>query len=187
MATSRPEDEGEMRKRDRSNGGKKRPTAAKSNGAAQDPEEMYKSGVILLKRNMLNEATAAFRRALELRPKEARYLSYYGLCLAAAGNRPKEGLRMCEKAADEVFYRPELFLNLGKACVLTGSHEKAQDAFRKGLSLDRGNREIVDQLESLGIRKPPVFPFLDRKNALNKWVGLVRHKLAPQKRVAGQG
>ena len=175
-----------MRKRNHSNGRKEKPAAAKNNGAAQDPEDMFKSGVILLKRNMLNEATAAFQRALKMRPKEARYLSYYGLCLAAAGNRPKEGLRMCEKAADEVFYRPELFLNLGKACLLTGSHEKAQDAFRKGLSLDRGNREIVDQLENLGIRKPPIFPFLGRKNTLNKWVGLVRHKLAPPRRAAGE-
>jgi Tfp pilus assembly protein PilF len=164
------------------NGSSKTRPNDKGGIAPDDSEEIFKEGVILLKRNQLRDAMVAFKRALDMRPKEARYLSYYGLCLAATGKRPREGVKLCEKAAAEVFYRPELFLNLGKAWIIAGNRDKAQEAFRTGLVLDSGNREIMAQLESLGIRKPLFFPFFDRRNALNRWVGKVRHVLAPKEK-----
>src|SRR3990172_4143788 len=133
-----------------------------------DPEELFKAGVFLLKRDKAREALSAFKRALFMKEKEPRYMSYTGLCLALTDGRTKEALVLCEKAVEREFYRAELFLNLGKGYLVAGNRRKAHDAFRKGMALDRDSREIRVELERMGVRKPPVFPFLDRKHPINK-------------------
>ena len=155
------------------------PRDAGLEASGQGAEEFFRAGVILLRRKQVKDAQRAFQRALDLAPSEPRYGSYFGLCLAASGTNVKKGLQLCEKAAEAEFYRPDLHLNLGKACVAAGLPGKAQQALRVGLSLDPQNKEIVRELDKLGVRRRPFFPFLDRKNPLNKWVGLVRHRLAP--------
>ncbi len=54
-----------------------------------DPEEFFKAGMFLLKRDKVKEAHAAFKRALFLREQEPRYMSYTGLTLAMAMGRRK--------------------------------------------------------------------------------------------------
>jgi len=143
----------------------------------EDPEEVFQAGLFLFKRGRLDEAFSAFRRAFEAKNNEPRYMSYYGLCLAKSGSRIKEGVVLCEKAVQREFFRPELFLNLGMAYQLAGNRRKCHTAFRKGLALERDNRDIKEELDRMGVRKPPVFPFLDRKNVLNKLAGKVMYRL----------
>ena len=47
-----------------------------------DAEELYKAGLFLLKRDKVKEALSAFKRALNIKGKEPKYMSYTGLCLA---------------------------------------------------------------------------------------------------------
>jgi len=145
--------------------------------AVQDPEEFYTAGIFLVKRDRVKEALSAFRQALEIKKDEPRYLSYFGYCLAKAEGRTKEGAALCERAVQKEFYRVELFINLGRVYLLAGNRKKAHMAFRKGLALDRENREIRGELDRMGIRRPPVLPFLDRKNPVNKLAGKVLFKL----------
>ena len=142
-----------------------------------DPEEFFKAGMFLLKRDKLKEAHAAFKRALFLREQEPRYMSYTGLTLAMAMGKTKEAVLLCEKAVTKEFFRSELFLNLGKVYLLAGNRKKAHIAFRKGMALDRDNRTLRGELEKMGIRKPPVFQFLDRRHPVNKLTGKVLHRL----------
>lgn len=144
---------------------------------AEDPEELFRAGLFLLKRNRQKEALHAFRRAFELSSADPRYMSYYGLCLADVSGRLKEGLTLCEKAAAKEFYRAELFLNLALVYLRIGNRKKAHDMLRRGMALDRDNKDIKLQLDRMGIRKAPVFPFLDRNNALNKFAGKVVYRL----------
>jgi tetratricopeptide (TPR) repeat protein len=143
----------------------------------RDAEEYFKAGLFLLKRNKTKEALSAFKQALLSKENDPRYMSYTGLCLALAEGRTKEGVDLCEKAVAKEFYRPELYLNLGRVYIQAGNRKKAHTAFRKGLSLDRDYRGIRNELERMGVRKPPVFPFLDRRHPINKMAGKVLHKI----------
>src|SRR5512135_806078 len=143
----------------------------------RDAEEYFKAGLFLLKRNKAKEALSAFKQALISKDSDPRYMSYTGLCMALAEGRTKEAVELCERAVEKEFYRPELFLNLGRVYLQAGNRKKAHVAFRKGLSLDRENRGIRQELERMGVRKPPVFPFLDRRHPINKMAGKVLHKM----------
>jgi len=140
-------------------------------------EDYFRAGMLFLKREKYREALSAFRHALDLQKLEPRYLSYTGFCLAHVEKRSRDAVDLCEKAVRIEFYRPELFLNLGRVYLLTGNKRKAHQTFWKGYSLDRDNRELRSELEKMGIRKPPVFPFLDRKHPLNKVVGKALYNL----------
>ncbi|MBI5695109.1 MAG: tetratricopeptide repeat protein [Nitrospirae bacterium] len=146
-------------------------------GPEQDPEEFYKAGVFLLKRNRAKEALVAFKQALELRPTDPRFKSYFGLALAVSENRVKEALRICESTVEKEFFRSELYLNLGRVYLMAGNRRKAHQAFRKGLALDRDSNELKFELDRMGVRKQPVLPFLDRRHALNKLAGKLLHRL----------
>jgi tetratricopeptide (TPR) repeat protein len=148
----------------------------------KDAQEFFRAGIVLLQRGEEREALKAFRRAARLKPEEARYLSYYGMCLARAGRDAKEGLRLCEAAVAMEFYLPETHLNHARVLRLAGRLDQAQEALREGLVLDQGNREILRELDELGIRQRPLFPFLDRKNPLNRWAGRARRKFHPKRK-----
>jgi Flp pilus assembly protein TadD len=146
-------------------------------GPEQDHEELYRAGVFLLKRDKTREALLAFRHAFALKETDPRYMSFLGLCLAMVDGKVREGLRLCEKAVEREFFRPELFLNLGRVYLMSGNRKKAHTVFRKGLAIDKDNLEIRYELERMGIRKPPVLPFLDRRNTVNKLAGKVLQRL----------
>jgi len=142
-----------------------------------NPGEYFDAGMFLLERGKYAEAMVAFKAAHEGDNKEPRFMSFYGYCLAKTGKMPKEGLRLCEDACKKEFFRPELFLNLGRVFMINGNKRKAHLAYRKGLSIDRDNRAIINELQSMGVRKKPVFPFLERRNPLNKIAGKILYRL----------
>ncbi|MDF1552971.1 MAG: tetratricopeptide repeat protein [Deferrisomatales bacterium] len=150
---------------------------AQQDETLESAEEFYRAGVILMRRGRGQEALRALRKARELDPRETRYLSQYGLCLATVGGKHREGVQLCQAAAEEEFYRPELYCNLGLALLAGGRVREAQAAFREGLSLDPRDRTIIRELERMGVRRRPLFPFLDRRNPLNRWPGIMRHRL----------
>jgi hypothetical protein len=71
---------------------------------------------------------------------------------------------------------PIHYLNLGKVYLLAGKKSQAIEVFRKGLAHER-HQEIIDELNRLGIRKSPVLPFLKRKNPINRYFGIILHRL----------
>jgi len=152
-------------------------TVGGSSQPAMAAEDYFRAGMLFLKREKYREALAAFRQALSLQELEPRYLSYAGFCLAHVEKRSKEAIELCEKAVRIEFYRPELFLNMGRVYLLSGNKRKAHQTFWKGFALDRDNKELRAELEKMGTRKPPVFPFLDRKHPLNRIIGKALYKL----------
>lgn len=136
-----------------------------------DPEKLFNTGLHHLRLNRVKEATGYFKQALKTDPDQPRYLSYLGVCIAMQDKKATEALVLCESAVEEEFYRPELYSNLGKVHLLLGNRRKAYKAFTKGLALDTNNKDIRKEMEKMGSRKEPVFPFLSRKNILNKYTG----------------
>lgn len=131
----------------------------------------------MMERSRHSEAIAAFRSALEQRPGEALYASFYGLSLVKSGRDPAEGRRLCERAVKEGFYRPEVFANMAAVFLAQGDRRRAERMLRRGLLVDGESRALISLLEEIGIRKQPLFPFLKRKNPLNRITGKLRHVL----------
>ncbi len=133
------------------------------------------------------------RRALELLgaalveyPDEPFLLSYYGCLEAVANKNVATGIELCERAlalldkrfpADKERHFPTFYLNLGRAYVAAGRKKQAVETFEKGLSYDASQKDLLWEMQKLGVRRKPVFPFLQRTNPLNKYVGWLLHKL----------
>jgi len=137
-------------------------------------EESFRKGLEALEREPGKKALALFEAAIELdrrlgaaRP-QARYLSYYGLCLALGAHRVVEGLRFCREAKDLEFFNPDLYCNLGRVLLAAGRRRDAYEALCQGYRLEPAHPGIRRELGAMGKRRRPVLPFLDRGNAVNR-------------------
>ncbi len=146
-------------------------------------EAYFQRGLTLMKEGNYQEASGCFREAVrrdrsqELFEKEAKYLSYYGLCLALGEGKVAEGLNFCRKAIEEDVFQPVFYLHLGKVYLKKGSKRKAIKAFRQGLEFDKNNEQIKSEIEQLGTRKEPFFSSLSRSHPLNKYMGILLARL----------
>jgi tetratricopeptide (TPR) repeat protein len=140
-------------------------------------EEAFRRGKAALHLNRRTEALALFEAAIELerrhgaRAIQARYLSYYGVTLALATSRRREGINFCQKAVAQEGYDADLYWNLGRAHLAAERRRDAYAALRTGLRLDRAHRGIVRELARMGRRRRPVLPFLSRSHPLNVFLG----------------
>jgi tetratricopeptide (TPR) repeat protein len=143
----------------------------------QAAEARFQKGLLALDGGRHLEALALFEAALELERRlgahtpQARYLSYYGLCLARDGNHLREGADFCRQAIALEFFNADLFWNLGRVLLLSDRRKDAFAAFVKGLSVQKNHQEILRELGRMGWRRPPVLGFLPRNNALNIALG----------------
>ncbi len=140
----------------------------------------------LLKEGNQTEALRTLRNALAEHPFNPFLLSYYG-CLEAIVNRNYDrGAEICRDAiailneeipfGQEAFY-PVFYLNLGRACLASGDRKGAAEAFKKGLEADPEDPDLSWEVKRLGSRRKPVIPFLKRSNPLNKYIGILVHRL----------
>ena len=143
-------------------------------------EESYVRGLRALSGGRGKEALALFEAAIRiawrgrgLRP-QARYLSYYGLCLALVWNENREGLRCCREAVTLEGYNPDIRCNLGRVLLNAGRRAEAYRCFVRGLRLEGDHPTIRSALRSMGIRSRPALPFLARSNPLNLFLGRLR-------------
>lgn len=143
----------------------------------QPAENSFHRGIASLNAGDRLAAAAYFEAALRLdrqyhphRPS-MKYLSYFGLCLAFATNRQEEAVRLCRQAARSEFYNPDVYWNLGRVALLQGNRREAHQAFLQGLAIDKAHAGLRFQIRRLGVRRPPVLPFLSRHHTLNRWAG----------------
>ena len=145
----------------------------------QAAEMRFQRGLEALGDGRNLEALALFEAALELERKlgartpQARYLSYYGLCLAHDGTQVREGMDFCRQAIALEFFNADLFWNYGRALLVADRRKEAFAAFVKGLSVQKNHQEILRELGKMGWRKPPPLPFLPRGNRLNVALGRI--------------
>ncbi len=156
-------------------------------------EESFRRGKSALENNHLLEATALFEAAIELerrnrqRQIQARYLSFYGRCLAELGERVRDGVEFCREAREMEPYDPDHHWNLGVALLRGNRRRMAYQSLRTGLAMEPGHRGILRELESMGRRRRPVLPFLSRSNPLNVLLGRMSSHREDEGRPAGAG
>lgn len=138
-------------------------------------DELFKKGVEYLRGDEPLKALSAFEKSFSLK-ETVQCQSYLGLCIATERGNIKEGLTLCEEALVMEPENPVLYLNLGKTLFKAGRKREAIETVRKGINFGE-NEDAFSWLQSLGIRKKPVVPFLERKNFLNKYLGLLLKRL----------
>ena len=102
--------------------------------------------------------------------------SYYAFCIAKERGQFSKAISLCSEAIKQEPQNSILYLNLGRIYRLSKSKGDAVKIFRQGLKFEV-NQQIIDELTNLGIRKNLVIPFLKRINPLNKYLGIILHKL----------
>lgn len=103
------------------------------------------------------------------------YYSYAGYGAARFDGNVKEGLSLCRHAIRLDPTEPDNYLNLARVQMLRRNRRNAIKALRKGLRLKPGHPRLLEFEREIGSRRPPVIPFLSRRNRLNVWLGKRRH------------
>ena len=151
----------------------------------QAAEARFQRGLLALRAGRSLEALALFEAALELerrlgaRTPQARYLSYYGLCLARDGSQTREGTELCRQAIALEFFNADLFWNYGSVLLFSDRRKEAFAAFVGGLSIQKNHQDILRELGRMGWRKRPVLAFLPRANPINVALGKMFRAATP--------
>ena len=120
------------------------------------------------------EARETLVRATELAPNHAHIRSLLGLSVAYVDRDFQRARELCESAAKQEFFNPELYLNLARVYLIFDRRSEAMRYLRRGQMIDPGNRAIQKDLASLGRRRIPVVPFLPRRHPINRALGEAR-------------
>lgn len=143
----------------------------------QAAEDCFRDGLAAFDDGRELEALALFEAAVEVerrvsrKPTEARYLSYFGLCLCLVAKRHRDGVPMCREAIEREPYNAALFLNLGRACLAAGRRKEALAAFDQGLRLEPTHDALRQHRVELGRRRRTAVPFLERSHPINVALG----------------
>jgi Flp pilus assembly protein TadD len=142
-----------------------------------ESQSLYNLAIEKINRNRFREALDHLVTALRMAPTNSRYLSYFGYCLAQAEGDHARAVHLCRQAANSRPMDPVCRINLGKVYKLTGNNRTAHKEFLMAWEISKGNPSAAAELTRMGIRRPPVIPFLPRSNWCNKYLGMLRATL----------
>src|SRR5208337_2943859 len=125
-------------------------------------EELFKRGVEELANGKMIPALGSFEKALELEDNPAFY-SYLALCIAKERGQVRRAIKLCEEALQKDAQNTAHYINLGKILLHAGNRDDAIMVFRDGLRYGT-SVVIIDELNKLVTREPPVISFLNRDN-----------------------
>ncbi len=140
-----------------------------------DPDELVQRGIQSLQQMNYLAALAYFERAYSLR-KTPLAASYFALCIATERGKISDGVALCSEAIEQDPHDPRHYLNLAKIYLKAKRKPECLETLRKGLAQGE-DPEIRSMLETVGVRKAPVFSFLPRRHFLNRYLGYVLRRL----------
>lgn len=146
-------------------------------------ERWYKRGAELARLGRYHEAVEPLEQALaysgeESDPNFQRALrSYYGLSIAMAHGELLRGFRLCNDAIKKGPLRADLYMNLARVAIKSGRKNLAVESLWTALSISPRDRSAWTLMAQIGYRRPPVLEFLPRDNTINKYLGLIRHRV----------
>jgi Flp pilus assembly protein TadD len=130
-----------------------------------------------MNRSRFRDAIRHLREALAIAPDNPTYLSTYGYCLARENEAFSTAVNLCRRAVKLKPGDPDLLVNLGRVLRLSGDKNNAHLAFLEAWERKKGHVGAATELRRMGVRRPPVLPFLSRSNPINKYLGMVRARL----------
>ena len=156
---------------------------------SKSEDEMTPAGYLrevkaLLAKGRKGDAYALLQSAVVQYPGRPFLLSYFGYLTASLVGKYRNGIESCKQAillfekkalhGQEGFeerFKAVLYLNLGRAYIAGGKKKDGYETLQKGLRFDKQNRELLAELQRMGIRKYVPLSFLDRSNPINALVG----------------
>jgi Flp pilus assembly protein TadD len=141
---------------------------------SEEAKKLMEDGLALLKEGANVDAVFHFERLIQEHGKHASVLSSLGLATARAGGNMKDAEKYCIEALRRQKFVTIYYQNLADVYVIGGKKAHAVKVLRRALLVDRDNREILNQLRELGIRKKVPVSFLSRSNPINRYLGLFR-------------
>jgi tetratricopeptide (TPR) repeat protein len=137
-----------------------------------DVERLIKRGLEALDQGDTLSALSYFEKAIKIERSPA-VCSYYAFCIAKERGQVGNAISLCKEAIQKEPGNSLHYFNLGKIYLIDNNKEEAIKTFREGLNYE-ANPLIVDELNKLGPRKPPLISFLKRSNPINKYLGIMR-------------
>jgi len=156
---------------------------------SKSDQEMTPAGYLrdakaLLAKGRKRDAYQLLQSAVVQYPGKPFLLSYFGYLTASLEGKYRNGIESCNQAillfekkalhGEEGFeerLKAVLYLNLGRAYIAGGKKKDGYETLQKGLRFDKQNRELLAELQRMGIRKYVPLSFLDRSNPINALVG----------------
>jgi tetratricopeptide (TPR) repeat protein len=149
--------------------------------------EYFKEANAMLQAGREVDALTTMQEGVNAYPGDPFLLSYYGCLVAVVDRRPTDGVKLCKQAlarlrhslpfGNDMFY-PVFYLNLGRAYLVADNRKDAIQSLKRGLSIDPKNRDLLDELKKLGVRKKPTVAFLERSHPINRWIGILLNRRA---------
>jgi tetratricopeptide (TPR) repeat protein len=145
--------------------------------------EYLKALKVHLREGELRDAFALLQQGIVNYPENALILSYFGFLQVVLEKRYRTGVENCRRAlslwqrealTEESEAPPELYLNLARAYIAAGRRKLAVECLEAGLRYDK-HGELQKELFSIGVRRKPPVPFLDRSNPINKYLGMMTY------------
>ncbi len=140
-----------------------------------EPDELVQKGIQYLQQQNCLLALAYFERAYSLQ-KTPLAASYFGLCIATERGKISGGIALCSEAIEKDPHDPRHYLNLAKIYLKAKRKPECLETLRKGLAQGE-EPEIRSLLETVGVRKAPIFSFLPREHFLNRYLGYILGRL----------
>ncbi len=136
----------------------------------EEAEQLVAKGLEALADDHEYLALTCFEQAIRLEwtPVACSSLAF---CIAKVKGNYREAILLARKALDLEPANPIHYKNLGRIYLLAGENEQGIVMLRQGLQYGE-QVSIIEELERLGIRKPPIFKSLPRSHPLNKYTGL---------------
>lgn len=122
-----------------------------------------------------------YRAAQQIDGNDPRVLSRLGMTLTIVARDEYKGVAFCEEALRRGCDDADSLWRLALVYQATFQRERAVRAVRRGLQIDGNHPGLIDLIVALGVRSPPVLSFLKRSHPLNKYLGLLRHRLRSEK------
>ena len=142
---------------------------------SEDASRLFNRGSQLLAEGEATESLSLFRDAAKLAPEHAQLRSLMGVAVAQAEHDFEQSRSLCESAAKQEFFNPNLYLNLSRVYLEFGRRAEAMRYLRRGQMIDPGHDLIRQTIGELGQRKKPILPFLPRRHLVNRALGTARN------------
>ncbi|NWF52859.1 MAG: DUF4115 domain-containing protein [Nitrospirae bacterium] len=137
----------------------------------KDGEKLYRKGLEALNRGDTLSALSYFERAINIE-RSPSVCSGYAYCIAKERGQISNAISLCEEAIQKEPQNTFHYLNLGRIYLIHNNRAEAIKTFREALKYEE-NPVIIEILNTLGLRRPPVIKFLKRNNPVNKYLGII--------------
>lgn len=145
--------------------------------AAEAAEAEFNKGMTFFRSGYYGKALDRMQAAVELNKHNPLYVSYAGLLVALAQKNYPVAEELCHQALRMNRHDVQCYLNLAEVYLKAGQKGDAVEALTVGLQYTKRDVRLTRALRKLGVRRPPVFAFLERKHFLNRHLGKLRHRM----------